>query len=139
MGPPRTKKDRNSTAASNGSQNHSLSKGHDRLEQLQADHELFLQAFESKWFKKFCFTFSWIWYNTFSLILQNRHKFTDIFEQETWYHRYFCIEHSLLWRKERPDQDQTSSDKNSKSILYWNEKKVNNFRLILWSWTDTWT
>ena len=45
---PRNKKDRNSATASNGSQKETVNKGHDRQEQLQADHELFLQAFESK-------------------------------------------------------------------------------------------
>ena len=45
---PRNKKDRNSATANNGSQKETVSKGHDRQEQLQADHELFLQAFESK-------------------------------------------------------------------------------------------
>ena len=49
---PRSKKERNSAASTtNGTQNtrEITSKNHDRLEQLQADHELFLQAFESKY------------------------------------------------------------------------------------------
>ena len=48
MGPKNGKKDRNSTGTSNnGSQNQAMSKSHEH-DRLQADHELFLQAFESK-------------------------------------------------------------------------------------------
>ena len=49
MGGPKGKKDRNSLNSSHQKDSmQTSSKNHDRLEQLQADHELFLQAFESK-------------------------------------------------------------------------------------------
>jgi hypothetical protein len=54
---PKTKRDRISTQTSTSTNSTtSISKNKDdRLEQLQADHELFLQAFESK--KKPAFRF----------------------------------------------------------------------------------
>ena len=51
MGGPKGKKDRNSLNSSHQKDSmQTSSKNHDRLEQLQADHELFLQAFESKFY-----------------------------------------------------------------------------------------
>ena len=53
MGPPKTKKDRGgggggSTNTKEKEEANSSKAKDERLEQLQADHELFLQAFESK-------------------------------------------------------------------------------------------
>ena len=63
---PKGKKDRNSVNSTNSKEVTPMPpKNHDRLEQLQADHELFLQAFESK-----CFTLPVQFSNCLSIYLQ---------------------------------------------------------------------
>ena len=71
----------------------------ERLEQLQADHELFLQAFESKWTPpifgqnkdrffirlRFCQAFCILFSNLSMIIFQNLHRYIATYDRATNY------------------------------------------------------
>ena len=81
MGGPKGKKDRNSLNSSHQKDSmQTSSKNHDRLEQLQADHELFLQAFESK----SCLFLNFFFELTIFLLLDRAHTDISVFAYQKY-------------------------------------------------------